>query len=253
MKRLQFVNDYIYHIYNRGVEKRKIFLDNKDYLRFIQNLFDMNDQDHSKNSLFYVSSVENIYQKPNKKANGNIFKQKPRKLLVEILSYVLMPNHFHLLLKQVQEGGIIKFMQKLGTAYAMYFNEKYKRVGSLFQGRYKAVLVDKESYFIHLPFYIHTNPVELCRFNNTKEQMAFLRNYRWSSYLDYIGIENFPSLLNQELILSYFNNYKNYEKETENWLKDWRMNITAISDYTIEKPHFSDYQIKKTKQSQRYE
>lgn len=213
-------------------------MDDKDHLRFIHDLFEMNDEDPVTNVSFYFKS--NL-KYTNQKYSDKNYQKKSRKLLVEILSYALMPNHFHLMLKQIKEGGIIKFMQKLGTAYAMYFNEKYKRVGSLFQGRYKAILVDKEPYFIHLPFYIHTNPAELHRVSNTKEQMQFLRHYRWSSYLDYIGIKNFPSLINQDLILSYFDNHKHYEKETENWLIDWRKNIDIISDFTLEKPYFSNY------------
>ena len=131
-------------------------MDDKDRFRFIHDLFEFNDQDSVLNVAYYFNpkSMEVEHQYFEKQ-------RKPRKLLVEILIFALMPNHFHLLLKQKRGGGIVKFMQKLGTGYTNYFNKKYKRVGGLFQGRFKAVLVSEEAHFIHLPFYIHTNPLDL--------------------------------------------------------------------------------------------
>lgn len=234
MKKPRFVENQIYHIYNRGVEKRDIFIDKQDYLRFIHGLFEFNNKESIINTLYHFDSkfmeVNSFYIEKEK---------KPRKLLVEILIFTLMPNHFHLLLKQKEEGGIIKFMQKLGTGYTMYFNKKYKRVGGLFQGRFKAVLVNEESHFIHLPFYIHTNPLDLLNYKSStlidwEKQMDFLENYRWSSYLDYIGKKNFPSVTSREFLLEFFSGSKEYQKAIQEWLKERKENLEYIREVKLD-------------------
>jgi len=221
MQKPKFVENKIYHIYNRGVEKRKTFLDKQDYLRFIHNLFEFNDEAATKNLFFYfnrlTSEVEPHYLKPNR---------EPRKLLVNILAFCLMPNHFHLLVQQIKENGVVRFMQKLGTGYTMYFNQKYERVGGLFQGRFKAVLVENEAHFIHLPYYIHCNPLDLAapewrerEIKDYKKAMRFLENYRWSSHLDYMGKKNFPSVTQRDFLLEFFEGTKGYEKGISTWLE----------------------------------
>ncbi len=217
MHRPQFAGDKIYHIYNRGVEKRKIFLNDKDYLRFIHNLFEFNDENPVINTDYYFNTFIT--------KQDNLNKKRTRKLLVDILVFVLMPNHFHFVLRQRKEGGIVKFMQKLGTGYTMYFNKKNNnRVGSLFQGRFKAVMLEKQAHFIHLPYYIHTNPLELTYRGSTSidaaRMMEFLENYRWSSFLDYIGIKNFPSITSRDFLSNFFSGENNYRKEMFKWLKD---------------------------------
>lgn len=220
MKKPQFTSDHIYHIYNRGVEKRNTFLDDKDYLRFIHDLFEFNDEEPVSNVLYYFDpkSME-VQPRYNKE------ERKRRKLLVEILIFTLMPNHFHLLLRQKRERGIVKFMQKIGTGYTMYFNQKYERVGALFQGRYKAVLVESQAHFLHLPFYIHANPVFKKYGGSTsihwKEAMKYLEKYRWGSFLDYIGRKNFPSVTSRSFLLNYFDGEQTYRKETERLLKEY--------------------------------
>jgi putative transposase len=156
MKKPQFIEDNIYHIYNRGVEKRNIFLDDEDYFRFIHNLYEFNDESPVVNVKYYFNT-----EKMNGKPPHVNKERKPRKLLVDLLLFTLMPNHFHFLVRQKEKNGIVKFMQKLGTGYTMYFNQKQKRVGGLFQGRFKAINIDREVHFIHLPHYIHTNPLSL--------------------------------------------------------------------------------------------
>lgn len=232
MQKPQFEENEIYHIYNRGVEKRNVFLNNRDYLRFVNNLFEFNDQNHVLNSFYYTKSVQPIEVQPR-------YFNKSKKSLVEVLVFTLMPNHFHLILKQKTENGIIKFMQKLGTGYTMYFNKKYNRVGSLFQGRFKAVLVSKDSHFIHLPFYIHSNPLDLNKsneFSTIMSSIKFLENYRWSSFKDYIGENNFPIITSRETILEFFGGEKEYKKATIEWLEERENNLEKINDVILESP-----------------
>ena len=195
-------------------------MDEKDRLRFIHDLYEFNDDDPVSNALYRFNSkymeVEPPYIIQYKKSEHKI-----RKLLVEILAFVLMPNHFHLLLRQKMENGIIRFMQKLGTGYTMYFNQKYERVGGLFQGRYKAVLVKRESHFIYLPTYIHTNPLKIYRGSTSiNKVMNFLQSYRWSSFPDYIGHKNFPSLTSRDFLLEYFGGEKRLWDETKDIVAD---------------------------------
>lgn len=231
MKKPPFINEQIYHVYNRGVEKRDVFLNKQDYLRFIHDLFELNDEENVLNGLYYFN---NYFTKIASQSRT----RKPRKLLVEILIFTLMPNHFHLLLKQKKEGGVVKFMQKLGTAYTMYFNKKYERVGSLFQGRFKAVHVSEEAHFIHLPYYIHSNPLALIYGGSTsidwEKALAFLERYRWSSFPDYVGKKNFPSVTSREFLLQFFCGEDRYRKDTEKWLKGMEGHITKIKEVTLE-------------------
>src|SRR3989344_1743534 len=180
MKKPYFAENEIYHIFNRGVEKRKVFLNDKDYFRFIHYLYEFNDLEQSKNIHFYTKTKNGIETKPGSLKNN----KKPRNPLVEILAFCLMPNHFHLLLRQKQNNGIVKFMQKLGTGYTMYFNKKLNRVCSLFQGRFKAVIIDNDAHFWHIPTYIHLNPLSLMIYRgstsiNYKQKIEFLKQYKW--------------------------------------------------------------------------
>lgn len=231
MKRPILVPGKFYHIYNRGVEKRDIFMDDKDYFRFIHDLYEFNDQDPVCNLNFRFKSNY---------GNPIPIVPKGRKLLVNILCFCLMPNHFHLILEPlVDEKSISLFMQKLGAGYTNYFNLKYKRVGPLFQSKFKAIEIDNENYLLHLSRYQHLNPLELIEPNwkeegikNLKKAKEFLKSYRWSSYLDYIGIKNFPSITQRDLINSYFKKPSEYKNFITDFLpKD----LNKIQDLIIEK------------------
>ena len=240
MKKPQFVEDQVYHVYNRGVEKRKTFLDAKDYLRFIHDLFEFNDEAPVQNVSYYFNP-QSMEVQPRYIWGKERHK---RKLLVEILMFTLMPNHYHLLVKQKAKNGIVRFMQKLGTGYTMYFNERYKRVGSLFQGRFKGVLIDRQAHFLYLPFYIHTNPLELKYRGSAsihwRKAMKFLENYKWSSFLDYIGKKNFPSVTSRNFLLDFFGGEKKYRKETIDLLKEKKDDerIEIIKESALEQPWY---------------
>lgn len=181
----------LYHLLNRGVEKRTVFIDEADHVRFVHDLYAFND----------VSDVN-----PNHR-----FKLLPsgavREPLVAIHAFCLMPNHYHLLVSEVAENGISKFMRKLNMGYAKYFNEKYERSGVLWQGTFREIQIQRDAHFLHIPFYIHLNPLDLVMPNwrrgtvtNAGQAFSELEKYRWSSYLDYMGTKNFPSVIDQTLL-----------------------------------------------------
>ena len=231
------MNGKIYHLYNRGADKRPIVYDNHDRFRFIHSLFEFNDVDsvlnvcRRSNQLIEVrpQSIERVEEKS----------RKPRKFLVDLIAFCLMDNHYHLMVRQRVDGGISKFVQKFATGYTMYFNERHERSGVLFQGKFKSVPVSDDSQFNFLPFYIHANPLDKKfkewrnrEINNPKQAIEFLKEYRWSSFPDYVGIKNFPSVTQRELLLEYFEGEKGVESSFRRWLKnmneDWseRKHIT---------------------------
>ncbi|MEK7177516.1 MAG: transposase [Patescibacteria group bacterium] len=196
-----YISNGFYHIYNRGVEKRKIFLDEQDYRVFLSYL------------KLYLSPVEETIESTNKNSNLD-YEEKSSKIFrlnelknffnkIKLISYVLIPNHFHLELQQIGIKDIENFMRCLITKYTMYFNKKYKRVGPLFQGRYKAVSIFGNESLLDLSIYIHLNPLELL----TKEQL--LESYQWSSYPAYIGNHE-VKWLSKELVLSSFKGRESY-------------------------------------------
>lgn len=180
--------DFI-HLINRGVEKRAVYLEEKDYIRFLHDMYTFNDT---------------VPADPNHR-----FKKTARRRnqLVVLHAFCLMPNHYHLLVSEVVEGGISLFMRKLNMGYAKYFNEKYKRVGVLWQGTFKKVSIVRDAHFMYIPYYIHLNPLDVNmpewregRVRDTRRALAYLRTYRWSSFLDYFGINTMPSLINKKYI-----------------------------------------------------
>lgn len=219
----QFVTNELYHVYNRGVEKRNIFLDDKDRMRFIHDLYEFNDKNPTLNLNYRVGP-----QVKSMEVSPPYMKTQSRETIVKILAFCLMDNHFHLLIKQKIDNGITMFMHKLGTGYTNSFNKRYGRVGSLFQGKFKAINIQKEEQLIYLPYYIHLNPVELAYpkwkengLQNYKEALRFLDNYRWSSHLDYAGNKNFPSLTEREFLLKNFGGHSFYKKEFKNWIREY--------------------------------
>lgn len=186
-----FANDQFYHVFNRGVEKRTIFVDKRDYNRFIDSLNYYRTRDQHVRFSFrgrIAADNKNISSEP---------------LFAEVVGYCLMPNHFHLLLKQINDNGITTFLSKLSNSYAKYFNTRYKRVGPLFQGSFKAVRIESDEQLIHVSRYIHLNPL-IDYF--TKD----IRTYVHSSYLEYLGVKK--GFCHKNYIMDNFSSSETYEK-----------------------------------------
>lgn len=209
----------LYHILNRGIDGRKLFLDSQDYVRFIHNLYEFND-----NAPALGSDRRNTPD-----ANVGPRRSYIRKRLVEIHGWCLMKDHYHLLISELVEGGLIKFMMKINVGYAKYYNERYGRYGHLFQGKTKKILIEHEAHFLYILHYLHLNPLDYLTgatkwrerdkntIKNTKEALEYLNEYRWSSYLDYCNKKNFSSILTKDLFGEMFENYQEVIKE---YLKD---------------------------------
>jgi putative transposase len=214
----------IYHIVNRGVEKRKIFLGDRDYIRFIDGLHDFN----SKNP------VPMSYK--DRRSFNNLAMQRPSDGLVDILACCLMPNHYHLLVREKVDGGAGAFSKKVSGGYTQYFNLKNNRSGFLFQGRTKIVPIKKEAHFIHIPYYIFSNPIKLAEscwkekgIENMKKILEFLKNYKWSSFNGTILRNDtiFSDVVNSEAFLKLFNvKPKEFEKYFIEWLREQNKRIS---------------------------
>jgi putative transposase len=209
------INEF-YHIYNRGTEQREIFSDDSDRLRFTNLLFTSN-----SSKIIHLSDCQGS-------TLTEVFSKERGDQIIDIGAYCLMPNHFHLLAREKQKGGISLFMQKLSTAYTMFFNKKYERNGSLFQGRFKATHANTDTYLEYLFAYIHLNPVKLIQSDWKEKGMKhknkaekFLREYQYSSYLDYLGENTARGLI---LNRPAFPNYFVEEKDFSDFLKTWLTN-----------------------------
>lgn len=247
-KKPQFVNGEIYHIVNRGVEKRNIFQQICDYFRFISCLYECNDRNavvmRDRKEERKNQKQKSIGQKSIGDTYGN--SRRKREPLVEIWVFCLMPNHFHLVLRQLVDNGISLFMKKLGDSYVGYFNRKYNRrgMGSLFQGPFRAIHIETQDQLINVVCYIFTNPVELLEktwkeegVQNPQRAIKHLESYRWSSYLDYIGKKNFLSVTNREFLIKAFGSSQNIKKFVEGWIlskAELNKNLNKIKDLILE-------------------
>lgn len=212
-------NGNVYHILNRGVEKRKVFLNDYDHRRFVHNLGDFNSR----------SNAEQSYYRRRENTSSLTEVRPPSERMVDILCWALMPNHPHIMVVERGIGDVGSFSRKIFGGYTMYFNEKNNRSGVLFQGRSKVILVQRDAHFLYLPFYIHLNPLDLFQpkwkengIKNVKDAMKFLEEYQWSNYRDIIGKGNgeFASITNKELFFEMFQtNEKRYKKDLEEWIR----------------------------------
>lgn len=214
-----------FHILNRGVEEREIFYSEKDYFRFAHNLYDFNSTQYA------VPYPRRCKARGGGQDGGHAMSTtvNNNEKLVELLCWCLIPNHSHNLVQAKINWGASIFSKKIFGGYTKYINEEYNRKGVLFQGRSKIIPVKRDAYFIYLPFYIMANPIALIEprwknkgIKNFKKVIKFLENYRWSSFPDLVGKENFPFIINKKLFYEIFQtNEKRFKKDFIEWLKSY--------------------------------
>lgn len=216
-----FVVEYVYHIYNRGVNRSIIFHNHQDYQRFYDTI--------------------EFYQLPTQPVKLSYFLKWPpadkRNLLeathhnpnkyVSIYNYAFMPNHFHLLVKQLQKNGVSEFMRKAQDSFAKYKNTRYKRTGGLYEGPFRAVRVQTDNQLLHLNRYIHLNPYTSHIVASLKE----LRTYPWTSLPQYITGKT--GLCETRPLLSFFPSSKKYEQFV-NDQADYQQELDAIKHLALE-------------------
>jgi len=218
-----FKNGEVYHITVRRIGGQILFKDLDDYYRGIFSIYEFNTTD-----LISIRDCRRIRKKKSYTVRDGVTTEKKRDLLVEVLAFCLMPNHVHLLLRQLQEGGISKYMNKFGSGYSGYFKERYKQKGTgyFFQGRFGAVRIEDDNQLKIVFVYIHTNPIALVE-SNWKEKgigepekvIKFLENYKWSSYQDYIEKKNFPSVTERKFLLDIMGDQKQCKEFIDHWVK----------------------------------
>ncbi|RJQ36908.1 hypothetical protein C4559_04200 [Candidatus Microgenomates bacterium] len=212
-----YIENGYYHIYNRGVDKREIFSDPQDCVIFLfyLKLYLASPEILEKEEKFLTPRMQY------KLLNLNLSKE------IDLLAFSLMPNHFHLEIKQYTKNAIEKFCRRVLTSYSQYFNKKHKRIGALFESSYKAVLLDTERQLLYLSSYIHRNPMKL--------QKTFFDYTKFSSYPYYLGFKTADWIKPKE-IMSFFNNSKNitnfsnlsYRSFVENFKEDPKEALGSI-------------------------
>jgi len=217
---IPFANNEYYHIYNRGIRKQPTFLVKKDYERFLTTLsYYRFKSPPSKLANFLKIARAERERIVSKMEDG-------KKVLVEMICYVIMPNHYHILLKQKADNGISTFFRKTINSYSRYFNTKYHRDGSLFKGVFKAKHVDTDEQLLHLSRYIHLNPL----ITSLVKEKDF-PNYLWSSLTEYISPKK--SIINTDLILSNFKSPREYLDYILN-RKDYAKELDYIKHLMLE-------------------
>jgi len=200
MRKDSFIIGQYYHIYNRGTDKRIVFQDLQDLDRFLGSIKEFN-------------TIDPIGSIKDKNLTKNKF-STPTTELVEFVCYCLNPNHYHFILTPLVEKGIEKFMQKLGGGFTRYFNEKYKRTGVLFQGKFKSVLINSDKYLMYLSAYVNLNN-RVHKFSSRSTEKEKERELFWkSSWGEYTG-ENKEKFCNKSIILDRYKNISGYKEFVE--------------------------------------
>ncbi|MGB9680833.1 MAG: transposase [Minisyncoccia bacterium] len=222
-RKLPLVEGEYYHIFNRSIDRKPIFIYKKDVLRAIKSLdfYRLAETNKVKFSDFNIWSDEKKQEFLEKFCDKNNH-------LVEILSYCFMPNHYHFLLRQEKEDGISKFISQFQNSYTRFFNTKYKRKGHIFEGQFKAVRVETEEQLIHLSRYIHLNPYS----SFVVKEINDLITYPYSSLMGYLSDKE-GKFLNKEIILSHFKNKKAYKKFVFNQA-DYQRELERIKHLLLE-------------------
>jgi REP element-mobilizing transposase RayT len=213
MRETPFIEGECYHVYNRGVEKRDVFLDENDVNRFIQSI----------NLFNSTQPIGSIYENSFKKAQLG----RPTSKLVDFVAFCLNPNHFHLLIIQRKTNGISEFMKRLSGGYTKYFNEKHSRDGALFQGRFKSKHVNSNEYLLHLSAYINLNS----KIHSLGRPTSKLCRSSWDEYVG--DCKN--GLCSKNIVIEQFENIKDYEDFAHKSMEDIKKRRASLKDLEFEK------------------
>lgn len=211
------VENSFYHVYNRGVEKRIIYKDEQDFkvfLGYLKGYLSPKEDPTKTRAKFIINGTVSI---------GIPHQPKNYFGKIELISYCLMPNHLHFILRQIEKASVERLMRSLQIRYSMYFNKKHNRVGPLFQGVYKSKMIQDENYLLHLSRYIHLNPSEHIK-DLTKA---------YSSYAEFLGIRK-TSWIHPEAILQYFNTAKRNLVQKSNSYKSFVENFHENNNVSLE-------------------
>jgi putative transposase len=210
-RKIKFTKGEHYHLYNRGIDKRKVFVDKEDLFRFFQSMNEFNTIDP-------IGSIyENSFRKKGGRLGGDASKLKIKRQgrLVDFVAYCLNPNHYHFILTPLVDNGIEKFMQRLGTGFTMFFNRKYDRAGGLFQKPFKAVHIDTNEYLLHVGAYVNLN-------SSIHQLGGVASKLSKSSWDEYVGQKGKSAFCKKGIILGQFKNKEEYKKFALSSLKDIR-------------------------------
>jgi putative transposase len=206
MRNLEISVGEHYHVYNRGVNRDSIFIDDTDRTRFLFLLL----HNQSDARIFNAERNTESFQKyksflPYRKTISKIISKRT----VELVNFAILGNHFHLTLKEISENGISKYMHRVLMSYSKYFNAKYKRTGHVFEGSFKIIHVESNEQLLHLSAYIHKNPKEIPKWHGKEFE------YPWSSLGDYVATNRFHELLMPDIVLGQFSSKDDYRKFVE--------------------------------------
>lgn len=193
------ITSEIYHVYNRGIDRRPTFVSKFEYLRAIETI---NYYRLEKPPIRLSEFLDLDEEKKDVARNRLVMLEK----IVEIYCYCLIPNHFHFLIRQLRENGVSKFIGNFQNSYTRYFNTRNKRDGSIFLGQFKAVRIETDEQLIHVSRYIHLNPYNSCLVSSFLQ----LEGYSWSSFPDYLSQRE--SFVEKSFVLSFFKGFKEYKK-----------------------------------------
>jgi len=219
---LPLVTDKIYHIFNRGIAAQLIFSGNRDYQRAIDTIFYYVTENPPLRYSFFLRLSYDQKQE--------FLRQLDRKedYLIDIIAYCLMPNHIHLLVKQLKDKGISTYMSKVSNSYTKYFNTKRKRSGPVLQGKFKAVRIETDEQLLHVSRYIHLNPYTSYIVKSLKE----LVTYPQSSFSEYLNVRRSHGC-NKAIILDHFQNPSDYRKFVFNQA-EYQRELEYIKHLTLE-------------------
>lgn len=233
-KRPVLVNGEIYHVVTRTVGDTVVFETEEDFYRGIFSIYEFN---NDKTVNMWRRRRDRVNEKKGLGPTSPTLQQ--RDMFVEILGFSFMPNHVHLILRQLKDSGISKFMQKVGTGYARYFNEKYKRQGHLFN-KFRAVHIGNDSQLKTVFVYIHTNLISMVEpgwkekgIENPGKVIEFLENSKRHSYMDYLGKKAFPSVTQRDFLLEAMNGVEGCKTYVDAWVKQ-KKDLRDWADIVLE-------------------